>query len=86
MSYLYKVKKKDNSLEDFDRNKIVQGIIKAGGSVSDAEYVATQIEASLPTTAVNGVIKSLDICNKVLESLRLVNPTVAKNFESYKKQ
>jgi len=82
---LYKVQKKDGSLEDFDRGKIVNGVIKAGGSSADAEQVATQIEAWLPTAAVNGIVKSTDIRTKGLEALRTVNPTVAASFESYRK-
>jgi transcriptional regulator NrdR family protein len=83
---MFKVQKKDGSLQDFDRNKIVNGVVKAGGSSIDAESVATQVEAWLPTVAANGVVNSMDIRNKGLEILRTVNPTVADSFESYQKQ
>ena len=72
-------------MEDFDRGKIVNGVIKAGGSSTDAGYVAAQIEAWLPQAAVNGIVKSVDIRTKGLEALRTVNPTVAASFEAYKK-
>jgi len=82
---MYKVQKKDGSLEDFDRNKIVNGVVSAGGSSADGEQVAAAIEAWLPGAAVNGVVRSLDIRSKGLEVLRTVNPTVAATFESYQK-
>lgn len=82
---MYKVQKKDGSLEDFDRGKITAGVMKAGGSAEDAEKVAAEIDAWLPTVAESGVVKSTDIRTKGLESLRQVNPTAANSFESYKK-
>ncbi len=82
---MFKVQKKDGSLEDFDRGKITGGVIKAGGSAEDAEKVAAEVEAWLPTVAVEGVVKSTDIRTKGLGALQTVNPTVAASFESYKK-
>lgn len=82
---MFKVQKKDGSLQDFDRNKIVNGIIKAGGSSQEAETVAAQIEAWLSTVAVNGVVNSLDIRTKGLEILKTVNPAVATAYELYQK-
>lgn len=82
---MYKVQKKDGSLQDFDRAKIVGGVVSAGGSAEDAERVATEVEAWLATAAVNGVVNSADLRNKGLEVLRTVNPTVAASYEAYKK-
>lgn len=82
---MYKVQKKNGSLEDFDRGKIVGGVMKAGGTAEDAEKVAVAIEAWLPTAAVNGIVSSMDIRTKGLEILGSVNPTVAASFESYQK-
>jgi len=82
---MYKVEKKDGALEDFDNGKIVSGIVKAGGTESDAHKVLEQIEAWLPTVAKDGVVQSADIRVKGLEILREVNPEVAASFESFKK-
>jgi len=82
---MYKVQKKDGSFEDFDRNKIINGVIKAGGSSQDAEYVASQIEAWLPTVAANNVVNSTDIRAKGLELLKTQNPTAGTSYESYQK-
>lgn len=82
---MIKVQKKDGRLEDFDRNKVSQGIIKSGGMPDQAENIAAQVETWAQTTAVNGVIGTGEIRNKVLELLRAVNPEVAAGFEAYRK-
>jgi len=80
-----KVQKKDGRLEDFDRNKVINGVVKSGATPEQAEEVARQIDTWLPTAAVNGVIHSRMIRGKVLELLRGTNPTAAASFESYQK-
>ena len=82
---MFQVRKKDGSLQPFDRSKIVSGVIKAGGSPEDGEKVAVEIEAWLPTVAVDGVVNSADIRVKGLEILGMVNPLTATSFESYQK-
>lgn len=80
-----KVEKKDGRLEDFDRNKVSNGIVKSGATSEQAEGIAAQIETWAQGAAVNGVIKSSDIRPKVLELLRSVNPEAAASFAVYKK-
>lgn len=80
-----KVQKKDGQMEDFDRSKIVNGIMKSGGTPEEAENVTKQIEIWAQTAAVNGVIKTMDIRAKLLEILKVANPTVATAFEAYQK-
>jgi len=80
-----KIQKKDGRLEDFDRNKIINGVVKSGATSEQAEEVARQVETWLPTSAVNGVVRSMAIRNKVLEMLRGLNPQAAATFETYKK-
>lgn len=82
---MYKVEKKDGTQENFDRNKIVAGIVAAGGTMENAEKVATEIESWLPEMAVNNVVRSNDIRIKGLEIFRMVNPTAAETFETYQK-
>ncbi len=82
---MYKVQKKDGQLEDFDRSKIVNGVLKAGGVLEEAEKVASEIETWLPTVAVDGVVQSTDLRVKGLEVLRTVNPVAAATYESYLK-
>lgn len=82
---MFKVQKKDGRVEDFDRNKILSGLLKSGATQEEAEDVASQVEAWLPTVAVDGTVKTSDIRMKVLELLRTVNPGVAASFENYEK-
>jgi transcriptional regulator NrdR family protein len=79
------VQKKDNSLQPFDKSKVAAGLIRSGASVEEAENVASQVEAWAQTSAVDGVIKSLDLRAKVLEVLKTVNEAVAIAFENYQK-
>ena len=85
MSILYKIQKKDGALEDYDRNKIVGGIVKAGGTQEEAEKVADSLEAWFPQIAKENIVSSLDLRVKGLEILKTVNSDVAALFESYKK-
>lgn len=80
-----KVEKRDGTQEDFDRNKVTAGVVAAGGAPDVAENVASQVESWAQTTAVSGVVKSIDIRAKVLELLRVSNPEVASAFEAYQK-
>ncbi|MCL5090433.1 MAG: hypothetical protein M1514_00300, partial [Patescibacteria group bacterium] len=75
----------DGSLEDFDRSKILNGVVKAGGSPEEAEKVASEIEAWLPTAAIDGIVNSMMIREKGLALLQAVNPGVATTFAEYKK-
>jgi len=80
---MYQFQKKDGSLVDFDQNKIVTGIVKAGGTAEEAQLVATQVMAWLPTVVVNDVVKAYDVRTKVISELQTINPIVATSFESY---
>lgn len=83
---MYKVQKKDGSLEDFDRNKLFQSIMRAGGTKEEAEKVTTTVESWLPGAVVSGVITTSAVREKVLETLRIVSPVVAGDYETFKKQ
>ena len=82
---MYKVQKKDGTQEDFDPNKILSGVKKAGGSEEDAQKVLSEIQAWLPTAAQNNVVKAIDIRTKGLEVLEQVSPEVFTKFKSYEK-
>ena len=82
---MFKVTKKDGVQEDFDRSKLVSGVVAAGASLEEAEKVADEIEAWLPSVAKDGAVMSSDIRAKGLEVLSQVNPDVAAKFEEYKK-
>ena len=80
------VKKKDGSLEDFDRGKISRGVVTAGASPETAEAVVTEVESWAGSTTTEGGIATTEIRNKVLELLRLQDPAAATRFEEYRKE
>lgn len=80
---LIKVEKKDGTQEPFMREKIINGVTRSGGTPEQAESITAQIEGWVTTTALNGVIKTVDIRNKLLELLRGLNPQAAATFEAY---
>jgi transcriptional regulator NrdR family protein len=82
---MFKVQKKDGTTEDFDREKIISGALKAGATAEEAEKIATEIEAWMPGVAVENVIASSEIRTKGLEVLKEVNPDIATKFESFQK-
>jgi transcriptional regulator NrdR family protein len=82
---MYKVLKKDGSVQDFDWKKVTNGVLKCGGTQEDADKVAQDVELWLSTVADDGIIKSNDLHIKVIETLRAVNPEAAKKFEAYRK-
>jgi transcriptional regulator NrdR family protein len=60
-----KVQKKDGSLQDFDRSKITNSLVKAGFLFDQAEGVASQVTDWVQTSADNGVAMSANIRLKV---------------------
>lgn len=82
---MLKVQKRDGGLEDFDKRKVVVGILKAGASNSEAERLASEIETYAQNIANHGVIKSQEIRSKILETLKTSNPTLGNSFEFYRK-
>jgi transcriptional regulator NrdR family protein len=82
---MYKVLKKDGTIQDFDWKKVILGIVNSGASQEEADKVASQVELWLSTVAEDGMIKSYDLHMKVIDVLRGVNQEAAKRFEQYKK-
>lgn len=79
------VRKRDGSLEEFDRGKIYRGVVAAGLSEERAESLSSEVEAWAEAAAEDEVISSLEIGGKVLELLREWDPGVATRFEEYRK-
>lgn len=80
-----RVQKRDGRLEEFDANKIRQGLIAAGATDQEAESIAQEVENWAAANAAKGFVRTAAIREKVLSSLRLVNPQAAAAFESYQK-
>ncbi len=85
MATVIQVQKRDGRLEDWDRGKVLNGVVKSGLSSEEAGGVGALIEGWAVRNAQNDVVKSEDVRNKVLEILRAVYPGAASNFEAYKR-
>lgn len=79
------VKKRDGRLEDFDRSKIINGLLKAGADSKEAENIAGQIEGWSFSAAKDGIIVSGEIKTKTIELLQPMNPKAAAAFQAYQK-
>lgn len=83
---MIQVQKQDGSIEDFNWEKISEGVIKAGGTLQQGEKVAAEVMAWLQTVAQGGFINSQAIYLKCLEILKTVDSSVADKFQAYKEE
>lgn len=77
---MFKVEKRDGSLQDFDKSKISSALVRVGLTPEEAQGVADRVEAWASTAAVDGVVKSADIRNQVLG---LITPEAAGKYKSF---
>lgn len=77
--------KNNGSQQLFDATKISAGLMKSGASLDEAQEIASQVEGWASSVAVDGVIKSLEVREKVLELLQSLNPGAAEAYENYRK-
>lgn len=83
---MYKVLKKNGSLEDFSWKKLADGLIKSGATQEESDKTASAVEFWLTQAADDdGIIESNALHIKVLETLKTINPAVAKSFEEFRK-
>lgn len=70
--------KKSGQLEEFNKEKLVQSIVKAGASEEIARRIADAVEVTeaMPTSAIK---------SQVLAKLRTENPEAATTYETYTK-
>lgn len=80
---MLKVQKKDGSLQDFDKAKIVAALVRVGLAPEEAAKVADQIEVWAPTAAPNGTIASSAIREQVLS---LITPEMAEEYKKFEAQ
>ncbi|MFC1790286.1 ATP cone domain-containing protein [Patescibacteria group bacterium] len=79
------MRKKDGVLQDYNRQKVVAGMVRSGASQEEAEKVAIQVETWAQSTAIEGVVSTVDLRAKVLEVLQSVSTQAAENYSSYRK-
>ena len=70
--------KKAGQLEEFNKEKLVQSILKAGASEETARKIADAVD-------VREGMSTSEIKSRVLARLRTENPEAAATYETYKK-
>lgn len=81
---MVKIKKRDNSLEDFDREKLRRSVLAAGLSKENANDIVNQIETWVQQG--EDVVSTAQIRSKVIDLMESKDPEATKNYKSYKKQ
>lgn len=77
-------KRDDNTLQPWDRNKVLASVVKAGVAPQEAEALAALIEAWVRRVASDGIIRSAHVRGTLIEILKLTNPEVALAFDQYR--
>lgn len=80
---MIKVKKEDNSFEEFDRGKIRQSVLAAGLAGNAAGELAEQIETWVELNT--EPVTTAEIREKVIGLMESIDPEAAENYKSYKK-
>lgn len=80
---MVQVKKRDGSLEDFNRQKVYQSVVAAGLSETEANNIADQVETWVMEK--EEVVSTGEVRNKVIGFLEAKNPEAAESYRSYKK-
>lgn len=81
-----KVKKRDTSLEDFNYDKLLASLTKAGLDVNNAEVVAREIVEWAIANAVENVVTYVELREKVMNRLNEEFPAEANAYTFYKKE
>lgn len=77
------VRKKDNSLEDFNREKVYQSVLNAGLEEVEANKIASQIETWVHQS--DQVIPTALIRKRVIGLMETVDQQAAERYKSYQK-
>jgi transcriptional regulator NrdR family protein len=79
-----KIQKKDGSLENYDRSKLLLSMVRAQATPEQAESALGQIESWL-TQSKQESVSTKEVHDKVSEVLKGINPRAAQNYEVYRK-
>ena len=80
-----KVKKRDESLEDWSNDKLIASVTKAGVEVVDAQRIALEIKNWVSQNSIDGHVNSDELRDKVIEMLKNDFPLEADSYSIFKK-
>jgi transcriptional regulator NrdR family protein len=81
-----KIQKKDGRIEEFDKEKLKRSIFSAGATKGQSQLVTQEVEEWLYNVALEEIIDTQEIRNKVVGSLTEKNPQAGKSYQEYKKR
>ncbi len=81
---MIQVRKKDGSLEPFDRQKVFQSVVSAGLPEVNAENITNQIELWVQQS--EDIISTAEIRKRVIGLLEAENLQAAESYKRYKKE
>lgn len=80
-----KVVKRDGKAEEWNSDKLIASITKAGVPVEAAQNIASQLADWAKSSGSDGTISSNMIRDKVIELMTTEYPAEADNYKAYKK-
>ncbi|MBU0708504.1 hypothetical protein KJ596_01985 [Patescibacteria group bacterium] len=78
------VRKRDGSLEEFDRNKIKGGLVAAGVEEAEAEEITVELGSWATSTALENAVETQAIWEKACEVLDGYNPDIATVYKTHR--
>lgn len=79
------IRKRGGELEPWSADKVINSVTVAGLTVREGEAVGILVEEWAKGVSVNNEVSSIQVRDKVLELLKVINPVAADTFEAYKK-
>jgi 2-phosphoglycerate kinase len=80
-----KIKKRDKSIEGWSDDKLITSMSKAGVPIDKAQKIAGDIKNWARKNAVNYVVTSVELRDKVIESIKVEFPAQADSYQAFKK-
>ncbi|MDD3531754.1 MAG: ATP cone domain-containing protein [Candidatus Shapirobacteria bacterium] len=81
-----KIQKKDGRIEDFDKEKLERSVFSAGATKGQSQLVTQEVEEWLYNVALEEIVNTQEIRNKIIGSLTEKNPRAAKSYQEYQKK
>jgi len=81
----FKVIKRDGSKESWSDDKLITSIGKAGLDIKEAEDVSEGIKNYFRKNSINSLVSSSEIRDKVVETLKDIDPVASESYKIYKK-
>lgn len=80
---MIQVRKKDGSLEDFNREKVYNSLLAAGLTPVDADEVADQIQVWVGES--DQIISTAEIRERSIDLMKTKDVAAAERYKTYKK-